>query len=285
MKKLLMAAAALVALVATSSAWAADLPPPPVYKAPPPAPLYDWTGFYVGGNIGGSLGRANTDWTAAGAPLASTSANMDGILGGLQAGYNWQSGKWVLGLEADFQGTSQDGSSSNTDSITTTTTTTTPGTPVCPPTAIACFPGTPVTTTTTTTSNAALSDQEKLPWFGTVRARLGVTPDPRWLVYATGGLAYGEVQSSGSVTVAGTTVTGSSNTTRAGWTVGGGVEAALWDNWSVKLEYLYIDLGNASNTYTGIAPFTPVVTSSHVTDNILRIGFNYRFGGPVVARY
>jgi outer membrane immunogenic protein len=148
----------------------------------------------------------------------------------------------------------------------TTTTTTNPCAPLanCP-------------TTTTSTTTAALTNEEKLPWVGTLRARIGILPSQKWLVYATGGLAYGEVQSSGSVTVGGTTASGSSDSVRAGWTAGGGVEAALWGAWSVKVEYLYVDLGHVSDTYTGTGIFTPVMTNSHVTDNIVRAGLNYHF--------
>jgi len=66
-----------------------------------------------------------------------------------------------------------------------------------------------------------------------------------------------------------------------GWTVGGGVEAALWGNWTGKLEYLYIDFGTFNNALIGIVPITPVATSSRVTDQIVRVGLNYRFGGAV----
>jgi outer membrane immunogenic protein len=268
MKNLFLIAMALAALAATGAASAADLAPPVIAKAPP-LPFYDWTGFYLGGNIGGSFGRATTSWSAAGAPAGGTSQNLNGIIGGAQAGYNWQTGRWILGLETDIQGSSESGSSAILDPVTTTT----PGAPICVPGA-PCVPGPPVVTTT----NAALSTQEKLPWFGTLRGRIGVTPDPRWMIYATGGLAYGDVQSNGSVTVGGVTATGSSNVLRAGWTAGGGVEAAVTGNWTVKVEYLYVDLGSASNTFAGVAPATPIATSSHVTDNIVRAGFNYRFG-------
>ena len=77
----------------------------------------------------------------------------------------------------------------------------------------------------------------------------------------------------------------STNTIRWGWTVGAGVEAAIRDGWTAKLEYLYIDFGNVTDTLVGIAPITPIATRSHVTDNIVRVGVNYRWGGPIVARY
>src|SRR5438105_6808250 len=118
MKTLFFGGAALVVLVAAGSAVAADLAPKtPVYKAPPPIVVYNWTGFYLGANLGYSFGRASTDWTIAGVSFGSTSQKMEGILGGLQAGYNLQSSNWVAGLEADIQATAQRGSSSLTDVI------------------------------------------------------------------------------------------------------------------------------------------------------------------------
>lgn len=250
-------AVVLLAVLTGTPALAADM----ALKAPPPpAPAYNWTGFYMGLNLGYSFGNERTNWTVAGVPVGTTSAKMDGILGGGQAGYNWQSGSWVLGIEADIQGTGERGTSTISRSVTTDP---------CFPVAVC-----PITTT------AALSNQEKLSWFGTVRGRLGVTPTDRALIYATGGLAYGEVQTIGSETVAGATVAGSTNTTHAGWTVGGGVEWALWgsNNWTAKVEYLYVDLGTVNNTFAGIAPFTPISTSAHITDNVVRAGINYRFG-------
>lgn len=149
---------------------------------------------------------------------------------------------------------------------------------------------------------------QKLDWFGTFRGRIGSTfIAPTFLAYVTGGLAYGDVKTTN--TVSGTNVTNpggqgvnggtiltpvsafmSSSTVRAGWTVGAGIEGVVSGNWTAKLEYLYIDLGNVSGSF-----LTPIVGpsggflrssyNSHITDNILRVGLNYRFGGPVVAKY
>jgi outer membrane immunogenic protein len=278
---LALLASAAIAAVSSQMASAADLPVrAPLSRAPAMAPAYDWTGFYVGANLGWSFGRASTDWTVAGAAAGSTSHNMDGILGGLQAGYNWQSGNWLFGLETDIQATGQKGTSSISAS--------TPGTPAIPcilfdPPAPACVPGTGIPAVPGVTGVAI--SEEKLPWFGTVRARLGWTPADRWLVYATGGFAYGEVESNATMSSGATSVTVSRNTVRGGWTAGAGIETALWDNWTAKFEYLHIDLGHVANSYAGVAPFAPITTNSHVTDDIVRVGVNYRFGGgPFVAR-
>src|SRR5258705_5849818 len=127
----LSAALAVSAIVSSGAAQAADLPVRTYTKAPIVVdPVYNWTGFYVGANLGWSFGRSRTDVTIAGAPFASTSQRMDGILGGLQAGYNWQSGRAVFGLETDIQATGQKGSSSLTSFIPGTPGT--PGTPAIP---------------------------------------------------------------------------------------------------------------------------------------------------------
>jgi outer membrane immunogenic protein len=212
-----------------------------------------WSGWYIGGNIGGSFGTASDSASIAGVPVGGGSPNLDGVVGGGQIGYNWQASAWVFGLEADIQGTSEDGS--NSTSLTTI------------------VPGAPAIT-------GALSYSEKLPWFGTARGRLGILANPNWLLYATGGLAYGEVDTSATLTSGALAASSSFDTMRLGWTVGGGVEAWLSRNWTAKVEYLYVDLGSFSNTFTGVGTLTPVSLSTHVTDNIVRAGLNYHFGGP-----
>lgn len=285
MKKLLLGAVAAFVLPLAGPALAADLPvKAPVYKAPVAAPFYDWTGFYVGLNGGYSWGRSETDFSVAGVPLFSTSQNLNGWVFGGQAGYNWQFNRnWLFGLEADLQATGQKGTL-GLPGITVG--------PICPgPAAVAL----PCTTATTTAGF-----EQKLPWLGTARARFGFLPADQVLLYVTGGLAFGEVESTGTVNVStttaflpngpvvGTTVasaSASNNTTHAGWTVGAGAEWVISGPWTAKVEYLYVDLGTVSNSFTGLGALALLGTSSHVTDNIARIGINYRFGGPVVAKY
>jgi opacity protein-like surface antigen len=124
---------------------------------------------------------------------------------------------------------------------------------------------------------------QKLEWFATLRARLGVTVAPDAIAYVTGGLAVGEVMTTG--TVFGFDANGnpvntivSSHNTQAGWTVGGGIEGRLAGNWTAKIEYLYLDLGTVT-TIPAPAPnsTTAVSFNSRVTDNMLRIGVNYKF--------
>jgi outer membrane immunogenic protein len=276
--------AALAGLFGATSALAADLPAPVYTKAPVYVdPGYNWTGFYLGGNLGYSWGRSSdtSTFSNGAGTLLSTSvgrSNLDGIVGGGQAGYNWQMQSWVWGLEGDIQGTGERGSRDIscatgvcTPSTITTTTRTVPGFFAAAP---------PIITTTTITPGLAIPATltQKIDWFGTVRARGGVLVTPRVLFYATGGLAYGQVNS--SETISGSPF--SSSDTRVGYTVGGGIEGAIGGNWTAKLEYLFVDLGRTSGSFATTIPASGGGTlasnySSHVTDNVLRFGVNYNF--------
>jgi outer membrane immunogenic protein len=144
-------------------------------------------------------------------------------------------------------------------------------------------------------ANWPFGTAQKLPWFGTLRGRVGVTPSDGWLVYATAGLAYGEIKTSATLTVPpgadcvapctrtpGGSVAGNFSQTRAGWVVGAGVETALGGHWTGKLEYLHVDFGDISNTFAPIAisPFNGSLrANTRLTDEIMRVGVNYRFGG------
>lgn len=245
-----------------SLASAADLPrKAPVYSPPPP-PAFGWTGFYVGGNIGYSWGHADANYTepafaGVGGSVTPTllgSSSLDGIIGGGQIGYNWQTNNWVLGIEADFQGTGEKGSFSNPY-----------------PYAGGIFILNHI-------------QDNKLSWLGTVRGRVGVLVTPTLLIYGTGGLAYGKINVSGTINDTGANATGpwfyGSSTTKTGWTAGAGIEGAIptTRDWTWKLEYLYVDLGTVSGNGVdccdSVGPFT---WSTKVTDNILRVGVNYRF--------
>jgi outer membrane immunogenic protein len=283
MHRLLAASVAAVGLVVSlgTLASAADMP---VYlKAPPP--VYNWTGFYIGGNVGYSWGNSSSTLglsdATTGAGLSSTNTNfaLDGIIGGGQIGYNYQIKNWVIGLEADIQASGEKGNENSACSGALCAFTT----PACPP-APGCFAPTPAI------PGGAVSDafSEKLNWFGTVRGRIGPTITPTILPYVTGGLAYGEVSAADTVSgvnspsLTPVTATFSNSTIKAGWTVGAGLEAALGGRWTGKVEYLYVDLGNVSGAFVTpiLAPsgnFLAASYSSHITDNILRVGVNYRF--------
>jgi outer membrane immunogenic protein len=256
MRRTALALAMALTLVAPA-AYAADMA---LKAAPAPAPMDPWAGWYAGVNIGGSFGKAN-DSTSVGAPPAffTTSSTLNGVIGGGQIGYNLRNSNWLFGLEADIQGSSER-STTNTGVLGGNCS------------AIAIVP-----------CVGSLSDQEKIDWFGTVRGRLGVLASPTWLFYVTGGLAYGEIKSTETVSTPGGflvpagAAVNNFNTTRTGWTAGGGIEGVVSGNWTAKVEYLYMDFGTFNNTFAGVAPFTPVTLGTHVTDNIVRAGLNYHF--------
>jgi len=268
MKKLLCASVAFIGLATANSANAADLPPAkPVYKAPAmvPAPAFSWTGFYFGLNAGGHWDRDNISgapdpvgFTAAGvnpavlSSLIGGSLHPNGFIGGGQIGYNWQTSNVVFGVEADAQGLT--GKSSRT------------ATPLI---AAGLAPGDFI---------ANSSTAETLVTF---RGRVGVTFD-RTLLYATGGGAWGTVKTTDTFGAVGGTLINSVTTTanRGGWTVGGGVEQALTNNLSIKVEYLFVDLGKFNDATAPIAgfPATDITFTHSYTENIARAGLNYRLG-------
>ena len=290
MKRSLLIAALFASV--TVPAIAADLPVRPPAPAPVMAPILYWSGFYVGINGGYSWGKVDRDLTffntVTGAVIVppvglgvTNDSNLDGGLFGGQIGYNWQAGNWVFGIETDAQWTNQKGSANF----------------LCGVAGVAggaCLPGvTAVPGGILGTS--ALVDQ-KLEWFGTFRGRLGVLVSPNFLLYATGGAAYGSLNTDvtlTSLTPGGVpiSVIGSHQTSKFGWTVGGGIEAMFAPGWSGKLEYLYMDLGTVDSTAvlaTGVGFGIGANLSSRVKDNIFRAGINYHFSpgpGPVVARY
>jgi outer membrane immunogenic protein len=269
MQRVVFGSIALLILAAANPAQATDLPVKAPIAMPVKAPLdpvWDWTGFYVGGNAGYSFGN----WSNSG--LASTgSPNVDGWLGGLQGGYNWQINRsFVVGLEADIQITGE--RASENPGVTTVTDV---------------AAGALHTISTTTTNN-----EWKFPWFGTFRGRVGALLDPTLLIYGTGGLAFGEFKMSSQATTVAQTYRGAVGTTtnpiggptttvgagfsdsktKIGWTLGAGFEKKFSQNWSVKLEYLYLDFG----TETFLAG-TGLDTNVHLRDHVARVGVNYQF--------
>lgn len=280
--RLLAGGVVLASVFSLTSAFAADLAPRTYTKAPIVVdPGYNWTGFYAGLNGGYSWGRANTTLFPV-APLLALPANRDangGVFGG-QIGYNWQvNPKGVLGLEADGQWTGERGSRNDVLGVLRIPT-----------------PGNDFNIVTTTSANTEV----KLPWFATFRGRAGFLADPSLLLYGTAGLAVGEVRLASQttttaqlfgpgtqgtvpqaplVTLVGTAMGDSQ--TRVGWTAGVGLEKKFTQNWSAKLEYLYLDFG--TKTY-----FSGTTSQADVSfrDHILRAGINYQFtAGPVVAKY
>jgi outer membrane immunogenic protein len=281
MRKPTLLASAIAATLAATPVLAADM----AVKAPPAVPVSSWTGFYVGGNVGYGWGHASgylndpsIDFFSGLGSLPTSFAEalkLRNPTGGGQFGYNYQiNPHWVVGVEADLQDANQHAGSSQSAA--------TGGT----------FVGPGITTITSSTEGTTF--QSAISWFATARARAGVLITPATLLYGTGGLAFGRVKATGSggATVSITeciagigcipTGTGSfafgfnQSTTRAGWTLGGGIEGALAGNWSWRVEYLYLYLGSESGSVVdnngGIATW-----SAKFTDNIVRVGLDYKF--------
>jgi outer membrane immunogenic protein len=261
MQRLLPASLAL--LVLAGQAMAADLP---VYKAPPPPlPTWSWAGFYAGINAGYSFGadpydQALNNGTVTFAPTLV--APRGAVLGG-QLGYNWQINQFVFGLEGDGQWTGQRDTGCG---------------------GIECL----------VQSNGevgAFQVQHRLDWFATARGRVGWANDS-YLLYATGGAAWGSVRETDRATLDTLTDAASSSQTRNGWAAGAGLEARLWGNWSAKVEYLHLDLGSMTTVShlsanvggRGLSFDTMVTTNSRIRDEIVRVGLNYQiWGAPNTA--
>jgi outer membrane immunogenic protein len=288
-------------------------------KAPPIFdPPISWTGFYIGGDLGGSWGRGRTDQAdvttvntttttstqtfrdttfpvglpqttttgptaAAVAAFTSGKANVNGFMGGGQIGAREQFGTWVLGLEGDIEGSTERGSF-NTCS----------------------FAGCPV-------GSAIGTADFRLDWLATVRGIAGFLVHPKVLIYATGGVAFGGLNTDYISGINGGALTaGDARSTRTGFAVGAGVEGKIDQHWSVRGQYLFVDLGSFSTslgagavttaTTTVTGPFVPVIgpngptgfntqatttttttsstaaqVRSRLFDHIFKIAFNYQF--------
>jgi outer membrane immunogenic protein len=275
--KIFRVAVSVVALtLGSGSVFAADM----AVKAPPPAvaPACIWCGFYVGLNAGGTWGSGSINGTevaprpflpidaAAISAAASPRLNSSGFTGGGQAGYNWQMGHAVYGLEADIEAFHLRASTTGTFPFPSTL----PGGAIGPP-------------TTFFSPTSSLSTD----WLFTGRGRIGWTTD-NWLLYVTGGVAVANLSVNQSIALLAPFVfNASASDTRVGYTVGAGFEYAFNRNWSVKGEYLYLDFGNLN----GVGVLTPAfagfayTNSTHLTANIARVGINYHFGDPIFAKY
>jgi outer membrane immunogenic protein len=207
MTRFVLGVVALIAAGWATSAQAADMNygSRAPYTVNQPLNAYSWAGPYIGGNLGYAWGSVDNNPT-----------KPSGVAGGVQAGYNWQSGPWVFGVEGDIQATGADD----------------------------------------TFAPWKFSN----PWFGTVRGRAGYSFNNVYL-YGTGGLAFGELR--------GETFGLSETHTNAGWTLGAGAEFGLFQNWTAKIEYLYVDLSSSNFSITGL--------SNGYRFGLVRAGVNYHF--------
>lgn len=223
---------------------------------------YDWSGPYVGVNIG--QGRdAEFDLDAAleidpgttffpGALAGGTFPTMrsfdgDGLIGGVQAGYNMQAGMFVFGGELDVQ--LSDVSSSIS------------------------IPGAPGGAANNPDGFTDLNFE--IDYFATARARAGIALD-RFLVYATGGYAYGRVDFDRNYRVGTAEITDSASANRNGWTYGAGAEYALGDFWTIRAEYLKVDLGS-DRFDTAYSDGTIGRATIDTEFDVIRAGINLRF--------
>jgi opacity protein-like surface antigen len=257
----LLASVAVLALTAATPSLAADLP----FKAPPPAvATWGWSGFYVGGHGGYGWGHdAQTDFD----PFFNgkvpgfaglTGFDPKGAVGGIHAGYNWQSRAFVVGFEGDLSFTDIKGSSLNTGAATTR-----------------------FSANTISAANSGSFDT-----LGSARGRLGYLVTPNVLLYGTGGLAWTRFVNGFDVTTSASNIPGpgfisissvsSSPSWRFGWVAGLGVETRLLDtNWLARLEYLHYDFGNSgssANSESGL-----LQTTGNLTAEVIRAGISYKF--------
>jgi outer membrane immunogenic protein len=253
MKRILIASA--LALAAGGQALAADLPPPPpMPRAPatyiPVAPYYNWTGFYIGGNLGAAFTSASFSDT-----LGSTFTNSSNttFLGGGQVGVNYEFwGGVVVGAEAMF-----DWAPNQNNTVTATL-------PAAAPGALS-----------GATATATINNR----WLSTATGKLGYAWD-RVLLYGKGGGAW-VGQNNTNLTAAGVPFTlSSSSNNNLGWTAGVGVEWAFWGTWSARAEYDYIALNNQTYNVTaaGGGAVLDTITAKTRTINMVTAGVNYKFG-------
>jgi outer membrane immunogenic protein len=263
MKKIFLTTASIFVLAGVATA--ADLA---TKKGPPAAPAAPmWTGFYAGLNLGGGWGANsgyssvwNTDIVNGGYTNFYSPNNISGgILGGGQVGYNHQlSSLFVVGAEADIQGSTM-GSGGNGNQYAALVN---------------------INSNVVKTVIGPAGGNKSIPWFGTVRGRIGVTPIQSVFLYGTAGFAYASVQYNSGY---------QQSTTQVGWTAGGGAEWMFMPNWSAKAEYLYANVSGQNSNPWGNTGTQLTNINNNTRWNTVRAGVNYHFnfdnGLPAIAKY
>jgi outer membrane immunogenic protein len=259
MKRILLSTASLGVLGLLSPALATDLP---FVKAPSATPsIYDWSGVYVGTFGGGGLGNHNiNNPTGPVAPFSDFSANYSsqGGLAGGEVGYNWQSGNYVVGVESDLFWAGIKGNDSFDFNN-------------------GAFPG------------VTAVDADNWRWGGTLRVRGGFAGD-RWMMFFTGGYAFGDIQHTNTAVpaVAGFPVVDKFSVTANGLTVGAGFAYALTKNISTKLEYRYYNFmgyDRPGSTLTGLTVNGQLPYTTNSSFSVVSVGLDFKFGGPGIAKY
>jgi outer membrane immunogenic protein len=255
MKRILLTSVSLMVL--GSPALGADLP---YAKAPAiPQPVYDWTGVYVGAFGGGGFGNHNINnangQATAFSDFTANYSSQGGLAGG-EVGYNWQSGSYVVGIESDLFWTGIKGNDSSQFIN-------------------GAFPG------------VTAADADNWRWGGTLRVRGGFTVD-RWLMFFTGGYAFGDIQHTNTPPVGAGLPVDRFNVTANGLTAGAGFAYALTNNVSAKFEYRYTNFAgynHPGSTVTGLTVNGQLPYTTNSSFSVVSIGLDFKFGGPVVAKY
>ena len=255
MKKFLLGTVGLLALGVAAPAVAADLPARAYTKTPAPmvAAIYDWSGVYIGAN--GGYGTSRNCYTTvavlgvAAAPVSEGCHDATGGTAGGQLGYRWQANSWVFGLEAQGNWADLRGSNPSLSAI-------------------------------------GATNRTRLDAFGLFTGQMGYAWNNA-LLYVKGGAAITDNRFNGILTATGTTID-SVTSTRWGGTAGAGLEYGFTPNWSAGVEYDHLFMGNQNSSFTSVFPVAGVNTR---TDRIRQdvdlftVRLNYRWGGPVIAKY
>lgn len=235
-------ASALALMAASGSAMATDLAQPALHT---PVPAPSWTGFHIGINAGGFTSRDTSDFLFNGGfALGAAPNRISGPFGGVQAGYDWQTGQLVFGVEADFQFAGGDGTLAASSPC------------LCDGLVAARF-------------------SQNLAWFGTARARIGYGTE-NWLAYVTGGYAAAKVETDAMASAVVATAHAGWSMIHSGWALGGGLEVLLAPNWSARVEGLHMRFSESHKSWTPL-PGATITDSSHLRVNLVRAGVNYRF--------
>ena len=264
MKRLLLVAIAVVAAFAARPATSADLPMAPVYQPPPPiVPVYSWTGCYLGGTVGTGWSSWSYSNPTDNLPVPGLRGDIlaNDVVAGGQVGCDYQAGEFVFGVQGMGDWTQMKGRFF--DAVT-----------------------------------GQFQETAQARWFATATGRIGYTITPPTLIYVKGGAAWVRNQyedtfdfaSSGAIPgCVGTgcnTLNGTTSITQLGWTVGIGLEYMLSPNWSVFVEYNYMNFGNPSVNLPGLAGPNAWSISQHIQTIVAGVNLRFNFGGaPVAARY